>query len=85
MLTPPPPPLPLNAVPPDRQGRLDQLQLIQSALLRLQDGYTSNAGEFWALRLAWEAVRHAWYVVAGDEVTSADKLASVKGAIKDCE
>ena len=54
-------------------------------IARFQHAYRDSQPEFWALRLAWEAVRFAWYILAGDADTAAAKLALVKDAIKDCE
>lgn len=94
MTTQLPTPLPLASIPPtgvaaqppaDRQARLDRMQALQTEVARFQHAYRDSQPEFWALRLAWEAVRFAWYILAGDADTAAAKLALVKDAIKDCE
>lgn len=66
-----------------RHGRLDQLQAAQGDVSRLRDQYRDTQPEFWALAVAWEALRFAWYVVAGDQGSAAAKLALVEEAIKD--
>jgi hypothetical protein len=40
---------------------------VQTTLGHLQRQYEDRALEFWALRLAWEAVRLAWYVVVKND------------------
>jgi hypothetical protein len=57
------------------------IQHVQITLGNLQLQYSETRPEFWALRLAWEAVRLAWYVVAQHE--EGGKLALVEGALKD--
>lgn len=74
---------PFPKPPEDRQGRLDRLQDLQSEVARFQYLYADSQPEFWGLRLAWEATRFAWYVVARDLGTAAEKLALVEDAIKD--
>ncbi len=59
----------------------DHIQDIQTTLGRLQMQYSETTLEFWALRLAWEAVRLAWYIVAQHD--DGGKLELVKGALKD--
>jgi len=56
------------------------IQRIQDELGALQMSYRDHQPEFWALRLAWEAVRFAWYVVNSQ---SDEKLASVETALCD--
>ena len=57
------------------------IQQMQNMLGRLQVGYSEATPEFWALRLAWEAVRVAWYVVT--QQNDGGKLQLVEGALKD--
>jgi len=64
---------------------LAQLQKIQQQLDRLQYSYADNRPEFWAILLAWEAVRLAWYVVSGDPGTAREKLELVKSALTNAE
>ena len=52
----------------------DVIQSAQTALGRLQMQYRDSQIEFYALGVAWEAARFAWYVVSGDLGTAADKL-----------
>ncbi len=59
------------------------IQTAQSALSQLQFTYRDHDPQFWALAVAWEAARFAWYVVAGDAGTAADKLALLQTAIVD--
>ncbi len=62
----------------DGPGLIHQMQI---SLGRLQLQYSETTPEFWALRLAWEAVRLAWYVVAQKE--DGGKLDRVESAVKD--
>jgi len=50
------------------------IQLAQTALGKLQMQYRDSQIEFYALGVAWEAARFAWYVVSGDRGAAADKL-----------
>ena len=59
------------------------IQAAQSALGQLQFAYRDHDPKFWALAVAWEAARFAWYVVEGDAGTAADKLALLQTAIAD--
>ncbi len=59
------------------------IQAAQSALSQLQFTYRERDPQFWALAVAWEAARFAWYVVEGDAGTAADKLALLQTAIAD--
>jgi hypothetical protein len=52
----------------------DVIQSAQTALGKLQMQYRDSQIEFYALGVAWEAARFAWYVVSGDLGTAADKL-----------
>lgn len=76
-------PWPFPKLPEDRDTRLKLIQDLQVDVARFQFLYTDDRPEFWGLRLAWEAVRFAWYVVAGDLGTAAAKLALVEDAVKD--
>ena len=67
----------------DLQARLDQLQGFQGNVSRLRDQYRDTQPEFLALTVAWEAIRFAWYVVAGQPDDARAKLALVEDAIKD--
>jgi hypothetical protein len=58
----------------------DRLQKIQSELLTMQNGYRDTTLKFWALALAWEAVRFAWYVCA-DDLGAQAKLRDLKLAL----
>jgi hypothetical protein len=55
----------------------DRLQAIQSELVGIQMGYRDTQIEFWALALAWEAVRCAWYICTQK---SFEKLGNVNNA-----
>ncbi len=57
------------------------IQQMQNMLGRLQIRYSESTPEFWALRLAWEAVRVAWYTVT--QQNDGGKLELVEGAVKD--
>jgi hypothetical protein len=57
------------------------VQSAQSALMKLQMQYRDTTLPFWALAVAWEAARFAWYVVQGDFGTASDKLQLVEEAI----
>lgn len=59
------------------------VQRAQSALMKMQMRYHDTALPFWALAVAWEATRFAWYVVQGDLSTAQDKLHCVEEAISD--
>jgi hypothetical protein len=61
------------------------IQDAQGTLGRLQMQYTDNQSAFWALAVAWEATRFAWYVADHDEASASDKLASLKVTIADYE
>lgn len=61
----------------------DIIQAAQSTLLQLQNEYRDSQLPFWALRVAWEAARFAWYVTQGDLGTARDKLQLVEEAIAD--
>ena len=61
------------------------IQTAQTAIGRLQMKYRDTTPDFWALAVAWEAARFAWYVVEGDRGTAADKLHLLKNAIADYE
>jgi hypothetical protein len=63
------------------EAKAELIQQLQTTLGRLQMQYSETAVEFWALRLAWETVRLAWYVVAQHH--DGGKLALVEGALKD--
>ena len=57
------------------------VQITQSALMKLQMQYRDTTPQFWALAVAWEAARFAWYVVQSDLGTARDKLQLVEEAI----
>ena len=59
----------------------DIIQEAQAALGKLQMTYRDSQPEFWALALAWEAVRFAWYVCAGDTGAALEKLELVRRAL----
>jgi hypothetical protein len=61
------------------------VQGTQVSLGQLQMTYHDSQPEFWALRLAWEAARLAWYVVAGDLMSAREKFALVADALADVE
>ena len=63
----------------------DIVQRAQSELLQLQNWYPDTQPEFWALAVAWEAARFAWYVLGGDLGTAAGKLVRAQEAIADYE
>ncbi len=59
------------------------IQRAQGTLGRLQMQYSDDRAEFWALALAWEAARLAWYVVAHDSTSVSEKLVLVGRALDD--
>ena len=61
----------------------DTIQQAQTTLGQLRMTYRDSEPEFWALAVAWEAIRFAWNVADGDLGTAQDKLALVKEAIAD--
>ncbi len=63
----------------------DIIQEAQTALGKLQMTYRDSQPQFWALALAWEAARFAWYVASNDLDTAREKLARVRGALQDVE
>lgn len=58
------------------------LQAIQEEIANLQKSYRDHQVQWWALRLAWEAVRNAWYFCDNG---SAEKMDEVRDALKDLE
>ena len=64
---------------------LQTIQETQTTLARLQNSYRDTQPEFWALAVAWEAARFAWYVLGGDLGTAAGKLVRTQEAIADYE
>ena len=58
-----------------------QIQQMQSLLGRAQTLYNDSDIRFWALGLAWEAARLAWYEVV--EGHNAGKLRNVENALND--
>jgi hypothetical protein len=77
-----------HAAHDERQGQIagisgDVIQAAQSTLLHVQNEYRDHQLPFWALRVAWEAARFAWYVTQGDLGTARDKLQLVEDAIAD--
>ena len=58
-----------------------QLQTAQSVIGRAQRSYGDSDIRFWALGLAWEAVRLAWYEVV--EGHNGGKLRNVENALND--
>jgi hypothetical protein len=61
------------------------VQGAQTTIGQLQMTYRDIDPKFWALAVAWEALRFAWYVLDGDLGTAQEKLARVKAAIDDFE
>ena len=61
------------------------LQDAQTTIVRWQMRYSDTTPEFWGLRVAWEALRFAWYVADRDPQSAADKLHLLKDAIADYE
>ena len=47
--------------------------------------YGDSELAFWALAVAWQALRFAWYILDGDRGSAQGKLAEVKQAIADFE
>lgn len=65
---------------------LEQIQAAQSALAKIQLQYRDNTREFWALAMAVEFVRVAWYEVAKDPDTAHEKLTdNAQRALEDFE
>ncbi len=58
-----------------------QLQQAQSVIGKAQTRYSDSDTCFWALGLAWEAVRLAWYEVV--EGHNGGKLRNVENALND--
>ena len=73
---------PIGSAPRPSTVTGERLLVIQAELGRLQQDYRDTDVEFWAIALAWEAVRCAWYVVAQG---SREKVASVRQALADLE
>ncbi len=71
----------LNQVSSERAAGL--IQGAQDTLGHLQMQYSDDRVEFWALALAWEAARLAWYVVSDDATSVNEKLSLVETAFKD--
>lgn len=69
----------------DRKTTAEVIQEAQSTIARLQMKYRDTTPDFWALAVAWEAARFAWYVTEDDRGTAADKLHLLKDAIADYE
>ena len=65
------------------EEKAELIQQLQTTLGRWQMQCSETAVEFWALRLAWETVRLAWYVVTQHH--DGGKLALVEGALKDLQ
>ena len=63
----------------------DLVQQAQSEIGRLQMTYRDSELAFWALAVAWQALRFAWYILDGDRGSAQEKLAEVKQAIADFE
>ena len=63
----------------------DSVQSIQTTIGQLQMQYRDADPKFWALAVAWEALRFAWYVLDSDLGTAQEKSARVKVAIDDFE
>ncbi len=62
------------------------LQDAQTRVGKVQMLYHDTDAEFWALGLAWEAIRLAWYVVDGNlNLACGEKLPLVKSALSDFE
>jgi hypothetical protein len=53
---------------------LEQIQEAQSTLAKLQLQYRDNTREWWALGMAVEFVRVAWYEVSKDPDTAREKF-----------
>lgn len=71
----------LNQVSSEQAARLTEQA--QTTLGRLQMQYSDDRVEFWALALAWEAARLAWYVVSDDPTSVSEKLGLVETAFED--
>ena len=69
----------------DTPSPQDIIQDAQMTLGQLQMTYRDDDVRFWAIAVAWEAARFAWYVVAGDCGTADDKLRLLKDTIADFE
>ena len=63
----------------------DTVQYTQVTIGKLQMTYRDTDPKFWALAVAREALRFAWYVLEGDLGTAQEKSARVKAAIDDFE
>jgi hypothetical protein len=64
---------------------LEQIQSAQSALAELQMQCRDNAREYWALGLAVQFVRVAWYEANKDPNTAREKLESAHQALAEYE
>ena len=65
----------------DSNSLAGQLQQVQAVIGRAQSGYSDSDTCFWALGLAWEAVRLAWYELTQGH--PGDKLRNVENALND--
>ena len=59
------------------------VQAAQSTIGKLQFAYRDTVPRFWALAIAWHALRFAWYVAADDQDSASDKLTQLVDAIAD--
>ncbi len=79
----------LDQNPLPRVGAIQPSEIIQAAQMQigqLQMTYRDADPNFWALALAWETVRLAWYVVEGNfELACHEKLPLVRQALADFE
>ncbi len=66
-------------------SQTDIIQDAQTMLGQVQMTYRDSELPFYALAVAWEAARFAWYVADGDVGTAQDKLTRLKEAITDFE
>lgn len=66
--------------PPDKAEAKAIIQRAQDLLGELYTKYPDSSLEFYALWLAWEATRHAWYIVDHDFRSAIEKMGCVRKA-----
>jgi hypothetical protein len=75
----------MTNIPVARTTAGNVVQNAQAEIGHLQMTYRDSQPAFWALAVAWEAIRFAWYVLDDDLGSAQAKLARVKEAINDFE
>lgn len=65
------------------QEILDRLQHLQTELDDIRRPLDGNSPKFWALYLAWECTRIAWYAMRGDNADALNKLDRIDYTIEE--